>query len=123
MREVKIQLNRLESKLGSFLGLGDSSVRSKINAIKKAVCAVELADREQVFSNEQSPECNQVRVALAIRRYAVSDTAMANGKIDTTKPEQLATSFQELHQRFKNTVKEVKAEEPAQEQTQHKINH
>lgn len=111
MIAIKKELARLQTMQYSFFGFGprDQNVIDKINAIKAAIAQVPLLERIHVFTNEESHDCNQVRITLAEHRHRFRSSALTNGKVDPNK--KAARSFDNLKAQFKERIEENKVNE------------
>jgi len=67
VKDVQIQIERLEHNAESMFGIGN---QKKADNIRAAVSKVSLLDRATLFSNADKPSCKEDRIALASNRMA-----------------------------------------------------
>lgn len=96
MQAIQSQIRRLEMNAQSFFSIGN---RNKIHKIKEAMSQVPLLERMHIFSNEENPCCNKVRIALATHRISFANPIDKHHKVINTKA---AKSFTTVEQELKN---------------------
>ncbi|WP_131777336.1 hypothetical protein [Legionella impletisoli] len=105
IQAIKAQYERLRLAGKKWYGLGNNR---KADKILDAVCNVCLADRLHVFSKEDNPACNQVRIALASHRIYFTNP-VKDGKVVV---DDAAKSFgivqRDIQKRYKNDFQELR---------------
>jgi len=106
MVAVKKQIDRLDTNALQVFGIGN---QKKANKIKQAISEMDLLDRARVFTNENNPNCNEVRKELAAHRIAPIDSVGENSKVDVSKA---ARSFIEVENELKGLTPKNEGDAP-----------
>jgi hypothetical protein len=109
MKVTKEKITDLESNAKSLIGIG---FQRKANRVKDAIKLVSLKDRLHVFSDENNPACNNVRVALASHRKSFTNPLTAH---NTVNEDNAANSFKDV----KNAIATLRESEGKEEEHHH----